>query len=138
MNEDPKSQDEGDENEHEPGIIDVASIFFHQGAMALGAAPHPATGKPFVSFEMVQEMITYLEILQEKTTGNLSDEESHVLTTMVDQLKMAYVQSIRDPKIRELMEKSKAEGEPGAPSLIVTPDGRPASAVKETPRIIIP
>lgn len=130
-----------DEQEEEaPGLtfLDVASIFFNQGAMSLGAAPHPMTGKVFISFEGAQESIDVLEVLKEKTQGNLTEEEDHVLTRLIDELKMAFVHTLRDPKVREMMEKAQAEAANQEPGRIVTPDGRPASAAQDTPRIIVP
>jgi hypothetical protein len=128
------------EGEAEGGLsfLDVASIFFNQGAMSLGAAPHPMTGKLYISFEGAQESIDILEILKEKTQGNLTEEEDHVLTRLIDELKMAFVHTVRDPKVREMMEKAQAEGQGQEPGRIVTPDGRPASTAQDAPRIIIP
>ena len=131
-----------DEQEEERGLsfLDVVSVFFNQGAMSLGAAPHPVTGKLYISFESAQESIDILEILKEKTQGNLTEEEDHVLTRLIDELKMAFVHTVRDPKVREMMEKAQAEGQGQGqePGRIITPDGRPASTVQDTPRIIIP
>lgn len=136
---DSGQQDEQDE-ERGLSFLDVVSVFFNQGAMSLGAAPHPATGKLYISFESAQESIDILEILKEKTQGNLTEEEDHVLTRLIDELKMAFVHTVRDPKVREMMEKAQAEGQGQGqePGRIITPDGRPASTVQDAPRIIIP
>src|SRR3990172_10302804 len=98
--EDSKPED-GQEEGHEGGLtfMDVISIFFNQGAMSLGAAPHPMTGKVYISFEGEEESIDILEILKEKTQGNLTEEEEHVLTRLIDELKMAFVHTLRDPKV---------------------------------------
>lgn len=131
-----------EESEAPEGIpfLAVASIFFNQGAMALGAMPHPMTGELFVSYEAIQESIEILETLREKTQGNLTDEEERGLTGMIDELKLAFVQAVRDPRFRELAERSmKAAEQPAAePSRIVTPEGRPASSADSGPKIILP
>jgi len=121
-------------------FLDVAGVFFNQAAMSLGLAPHPMTGKPFVSFEAAQEGITILEILREKTEGNLEENEGKTLTRMIDELKMAFVEAVLDPKVRELAEQTKqaVSGKPDQKSKIITPDGQPASTADETPKIVIP
>jgi hypothetical protein len=138
------SSEEGQEEE-EGGIhfLDVAMIFFNQGVLALGMVPHPVTGEVYVSFEAAQESIAILEVLREKSQGNLDEEESQAMTQMVDELKMAFVRAIRDPRAREVAEKTRQRASQGggaaAPeSKIITPDGRPATAAQEGPKIILP
>ena len=129
-----------DNNEEGLQFLHVAQIFFSQGAMALGAMPNPMTGEVYVSFEAVQETIAILEVLKEKTAGNLDADEDRALTQMIDELKMAFVQAIRDPRMKELAEKSRqpSPAEESKPeSSIVAPDGRPA-ATGEGPKIILP
>lgn len=136
---DEKTQsEENEEQEQRIGILDIAAVFLNQGAMSLGMLPHPATGEVFVSFEGAQESISILEVLQEKTQGNLSGEESEALNSMIDELKMFYVRAVTDPRLKEAMEKAKAKEEKKEPSKILTPDGRPASSVSEKPTIILP
>jgi hypothetical protein len=137
--------DEGNVSQERPSgkpqqlaFVDVISVFFNQAVMSLGRIPHPMTGQPFVSFEAAQESIAVLDILQEKTTGNLDDEESRVLETMISELKILYVQCIKDPETKALAEEIKAAAEKKPESKILTPDGRPASSSGEKPRIIVP
>lgn len=119
-------------------FVDVISVFFNQAAMSLGRIPHPMTGEPFVSFEAAQESIAVLEILKEKTSGNLDAEEDKVLETMISELKLLFVQSVKDPEIKAMAEKIKAAAEKKPESKIVTPDGRPASSEGDGPRIVVP
>jgi len=137
-----KSADKSGEEQKKPNgipFLQVAAIFFNQGAMALGAMPNPITGELYVSFESVQDSIAILEVLQEKTRGNLEAEEAEGIASMIDELKLAFVQAVRDPKVRELAEKSKrrSAGPAPEPSKILTPDGRPATS-GEAPKIILP
>jgi len=130
------------EEEKPTGIsfLELLGVFFNQGAISLGAAPHPATGKVLISFEGAQESISVLELLKEKTEGNLSPDESKALTTMTDELKMAFVHAVNDPMAREMAEKMKEEAEQAGvePSRILTPDGRPAASADAGPTIILP
>ena len=67
----------------------------------LGEAPDPTTGqkreKP--EFPMAQQSIDLLAMLQEKTRGNLTADESRFLENMLYDLRMLYVQvSQRGPE----------------------------------------
>jgi Domain of unknown function (DUF1844) len=60
----------------------------------LGEAPDPTSGqkreKP--DFSMAQQSIDLLSMLQEKTRGNLTADESRFLDNMLFDLRMLYVQ----------------------------------------------
>jgi hypothetical protein len=61
-------------------------------AMAnLGQAPDPATGRPRVDLEQARFAIDLLAMLQEKTRGNRTPDESAVLEEMLTTLRMGYV-----------------------------------------------
>lgn len=137
MTETNDAPEETEHSEHELTFPDVAGIFFNQAAIALGAAPHPMTGQVIISFEAAQESISILELLKEKTQGNLVEDEERILDTMISELKLAFVHAIKDPRVREAAERSQRQAQ-AEPSMIVTPDGRPASAADTKPRIIIP
>lgn len=128
------------ENEGEmpgPGFLDLVGIFFNQAALSLGAAPNPFTGQVMINFEAAQESIAFLEMIEEKTQGNLTEEESKTLTHLLDELKMAFVHAVRDPRIQEMARQSEEQQSASEPSRILAADGRPASTA-EKPRIIIP
>ncbi len=65
----------------------------------LGEAPDPTSGqkreKP--DFPMAQQSIDLLAMLQEKTRGNLTAEESQFLQNMLTDLRMLYVQVSQRP-----------------------------------------
>ena len=109
--------------------------------MALGAIPNPMTGQVYVSFEAVKDSIEILEVLQLKTRGNLEPDEERAIASMIDELKLAFVQAIRDPEVRALAERSRQQSAAPAKtesSRILTPDGRPASSGEAGPKIILP
>ncbi len=59
----------------------------------LGMAPNPATQKVEKDLPAARQTIDILEILQEKTQGNLSPEESRLLDQCLHDLKMNFVQT---------------------------------------------
>ncbi|MCI0420946.1 MAG: DUF1844 domain-containing protein [Acidobacteria bacterium] len=66
--------------------------------LQLGMAPHPETGKQEKDLPGAKQTIDILEILQEKTRGNLTSEEAHLLEDCVYDLKMTYVRALKGMK----------------------------------------
>jgi hypothetical protein len=59
----------------------------------LGALPDPRTGEPAEDLGMAKYKIDLLGMLEEKTRGNLTDEEAGQLEEVLYQLRMFYVQT---------------------------------------------
>jgi hypothetical protein len=66
-----------------------------QAAIALGQAPNPVTGKTEKQPEVARHLIDTLDILQQKTKGNLTGEEAQLLEAAVHQLRMTFVEAQR-------------------------------------------
>ena len=62
-----------------------------QASLFLGEIPHPQTGKTEVNLDAARFFIDQLEMIQEKTRGNLSGEEGKILGGVLSDLRMAYV-----------------------------------------------
>lgn len=62
-----------------------------QTLVALGELPHPATGRQEEDLEQARYLIDVLGMLQQKTKGNLSGEESALLESLLYELRMKYV-----------------------------------------------
>ena len=74
--------------------LGIGSVFlaFWQGAlMNLGAAD-PAGNRLPVNLDAARESIELLRVLQQKTAGNLSEEEDGMLRHLLHEAQMAYVQ----------------------------------------------
>lgn len=67
--------------------------------LQLGIAPNPETGKVDPDLPAAKQTIDILEILREKTKGNLSQDESHLLEECIHDLKMSYVRIIQSGKL---------------------------------------
>jgi hypothetical protein len=61
--------------------------------VALGQVPHPITGETHVHRNQAKFLIDTVEILKQKTVGNLSTSEQQVLESMLHQLRMVFVQT---------------------------------------------
>lgn len=63
-----------------------------QAIMALGGVEDPQTKKRYVDPPIAKFHIDSLEVLQEKTKGNLTDEEAKLIEQVLYQLRMNFVQ----------------------------------------------
>jgi Domain of unknown function (DUF1844) len=59
--------------------------------LQLGDVPNPTSGERLENLQAVQDMIDFLDILDEKTKGNLSQKEGEVLGQVLYDLKMRYM-----------------------------------------------
>jgi hypothetical protein len=67
-------------------------VMLYGDAMAnLGQAPDPMTGRPHVDLEQARFAIDLLAMLQDKTRGNRTPDESAVLEEMLGALRMGFV-----------------------------------------------
>ena len=63
-----------------------------QVRMCLGDIENPASGQKQVELELAKHNIDLLGVLEEKTRGNLSEEEKKLLDSVLYELRMRYVQ----------------------------------------------
>ena len=66
----------------------VAPCYVH-----LGLVENPATGQHEKNLEQARWAIDLLHVLDEKTAGNRSDEETQFLTQILHQLRDAYLRA---------------------------------------------
>jgi len=62
-----------------------------EALMAMGQIPHPATGETINRPNQAKYLIDTLDVLKQKTAGNLAPEEAHALDDVLHQLRMAFV-----------------------------------------------
>ncbi len=90
--------------EAQRGQEDVMAALFVQlilqqsnmAMMLLGKVAHPETGKVFHDLEAARMFIDQLEMLEAKTKGNLSKEESDLLKQTLMTLRFAFVQATEE------------------------------------------
>ena len=73
-------------------FIEFVMVQAQQAAFCLGKIPHPATGETSVNLEAARVFIDHLELIREKTRGNLSKEEDTILNKILAELQMTFVQ----------------------------------------------
>ncbi len=69
----------------------LVSTLYLQGAMALGLLPNPMTKKLDVQLDQAKHSIDLLAVLQQKTEGNRTPEESEELEAALHELRLAFV-----------------------------------------------
>lgn len=75
-----------------PATFEVlVSMMFTQAMSMLGHIPDPTSGEASVNKPYAKHYIDTLEMLGEKTTGNLTEEESKMVSEALHALRMAYV-----------------------------------------------
>ena len=73
-------------------FIELVMMNAQQAALCLGQMAHPSTGKAEVNLDAARMFIDHLEIIREKTRGNLNKDEEKILTSVLSELQMAFVQ----------------------------------------------
>ena len=70
----------------------LISSFTSQALFAMGAVPDPQTGRRYTNLDAARHAIDMLGVLEDKTRGNLTDEEKTTLATTLYELRSSYVQ----------------------------------------------
>src|SRR5262245_19803449 len=99
-------------------FIEFVMMHAQNAALFLGQIPNPKTGEAEVNLDLARMFIDQLEMIQEKTRGNLTNEETIVLRNALSNLQMAFVEasgSARPPAAPETS-THRAEGPQSVPS----------------------
>ena len=103
-------------------FIEFVMMQAQNAALFLGQIPNPQTGKGEVNLELAKMFIDQLAMIQEKTRGNLTNEETAVLRNTLSNLQMAFVEVSR--QVREGTTESAAP----EPSETGTDEPEPAAS----------
>ena len=69
----------------------LVTTFATEAMIALGQVPNPFSNEYTISWEHARYTIDMLQVLQDKTKGNLSTEEAAMVETILHQLRLAFV-----------------------------------------------
>jgi hypothetical protein len=111
-------------------FIEFVVMHAQNAALFLGQIPNPKTGQGEVNLDLARMFIDQLAMIQEKTRGNLTSEETKVLSNALSNLQMVYVEVARDqpkdaaqpevpeapPPPKPAEQPSTAKLEPSAPT----------------------
>ena len=66
------------------------SVLYH-----LGELPDPESGETFVNLDLARHAIDTLVVLEQKTKGNLTDEEAELMRNILYDVKMRFVNAVK-------------------------------------------
>src|ERR1043166_3974768 len=99
-------------------FIEFVMMHAQNAALFLGQIPNPKTGEGEVNLELARMFIDQLAMIQEKTRGNLTSEETTVLRNALSNLQMVYVevaQQVSKGGTPSKTQPAPAESEPAQP-----------------------
>jgi len=105
-------------------FIEFVMMQAQNAALFLGQIPNPQTGQGEVNLELAKMFIDQLGMIQEKTRGNLTNEETAVLRNTLSNLQMAFV---------EVSQQSRGESPAASPPQPVPPAEPPATSPPAEP-----
>jgi hypothetical protein len=114
-------------------FIEFVMMHAQNAALFLGQIPNPKTGEGEVNLELAKMFIDQLAMIQEKTRGNLTNEETTVLRNALSNLQMAYVDVAREaPKEAARPRAATAEQPVPAPGPAEQTSATPESSIPST------
>ncbi len=72
----------------------IASLGF-QAMIFLGEIPNPLTNQTDKNLKQAKFLIDTMTVIREKTTGNLTQEESELLNGSIYELQLRYVEAVK-------------------------------------------
>jgi len=108
-------------------FIEFVMMQAQNAALFLGQIPNPQTGKGEVNLELAKMFIDQLGMIQEKTRGNLSNEEGAVLRNTLSNLQMAFVEVSKE------MREGRTETAPGSTTAPEAETPEPVAEQPQTP-----
>lgn len=94
----PGAEPSRDSGEARSEFARIVSSLATTAYSALGLLSDPAAGARHRDLAVARQMIDWLAVLEQKTRGNLSFEESDLLSRVLYELRLAYVEVGRAPK----------------------------------------
>ena len=74
-------------------FIEFVMMQAQNASLFLGLTPNPSTGRAETNLDLARMFIDQLAMIQDKTRGNLSEEESKILRNVLGNLQMAFVEA---------------------------------------------
>jgi hypothetical protein len=97
MTQDDAKKDPGQEPPGEPNFLpplefsSIVLLLYFPALVKLGLVEDPATGERGENLGLAKRNIDLLDLLKDRTKGNLEPEEQKFLDGVLDQLKLAYL-----------------------------------------------
>ena len=112
-------------------FIEFVMMHAQNAALFLGQIPNPRTGEPEINLDLARMFIDQLEMIQEKTRGNLTNEEAMVLRNALSNLQMAYVEAAGESGGARPQSTPETVAQPEEPEPAQSQSEQPTSAAPE-------
>ncbi|MDI6736228.1 MAG: DUF1844 domain-containing protein [bacterium] len=83
-------------------FADLVFMLSTSGLVHLGDIPDPVTNESKRNLEGTRWSIDMLALLEKKTRGNLTDEESKLLTGVLYNLRMRYLEALKEEEGKKI------------------------------------
>jgi Domain of unknown function (DUF1844) len=116
-------------------FIEFVMMHAQNAALFLGQIPNPKTGEAEINLDLARMFIDQLEMIQEKTRSNLTNEETMVLRNALSNLQMAYVEASGATKPQRAAQPESPQAGPSQPAEQPTsnaPEHEPSIASSES------
>ncbi len=113
-------------------FIEFVMMQAQNAALFLGQIPNPQTGKGEVNLELAKMFIDQLGMIQEKTRGNLTNEETAVLRNTLSNLQMAFVEVSKEMRDGKTESASPPAPQAEAETEIAPPPGETSEPAPTT------
>jgi hypothetical protein len=87
----------GDPLDDPTSFLSLIMSLASNAASSLGMMPHPVTGETGVDLKTAKHWIDVLGMLEQKTSGNLDEQEAQVIEGLLADLRMQYVSFSSSP-----------------------------------------
>ncbi len=87
----------GDPLDDPASFLSLIMSLASNAASSLGMMPHPVTGESGVDLKTAKHWIDVLGMLEQKTHGNLDEQEAQVIESLLADLRMQYVSFSSSP-----------------------------------------
>ena len=113
-------------------FVEFVMMHAQNAALFLGQIPNPKMGEGEVNLELAKMFIDQLAMIQEKTRGNLTNEEATVLRNALSNLQMAYVEVAQQVSRGGAQPAATPEEQPAPATSTSTPEEKPPITSTET------
>jgi hypothetical protein len=95
------------------GFNELVQVMATQSLSYMGAFPDPQTGKAMVALDLARLHIDLLSVIEEKTDGNLTEDEAAMLKGTLHELRTQFVEITK--YLQQAAAEGKLEGMSGGP-----------------------
>ena len=97
-------------------FISYLSNLVETGRLYLEGIPNPETDEVVINLPLVKHIIDTIEMLEQKTQGNLTAPEANFLSNTLYELRMGYVRAVNRQETAAQKEKSTEKTEEETPT----------------------